>query len=222
MTSSPSEPTAEVAEGEVTEPEAEASDPVAVFAARVAETVDAIDHSSDFGTAKVTVASTAWAEAVRSVRDELGLVFFSYLSAIDWSNDVAVGDPLSESVDERYELLCGLSDITDGNIVHLSTSIPKGEATVASITSLFPGADWHEREAAEMFGITFEGHPNPGPLYLPDAFEGHPLQKSYPLLSREVKPWPGKVDVENMPSDDADEDDAVEATDGPSTENPEA
>ena len=51
-----------------------------------------------------------------------------------------------------------------------------------------------------MFGINFDGHPDLTNLYLPDAFEGHPLRKSYSLLSREVKPWPGKVDVEDMPS----------------------
>ncbi len=51
-----------------------------------------------------------------------------------------------------------------------------------------------------MFGIEFEGHPNLTKLYLPDAFEGFPLRKSFPLLSREVKPWPGLVDVEDMPS----------------------
>ena len=206
MTSSPSD---------IETDEAAATDPLADYTAEVAGVVGAIDHSSDFGTAKVQVASTDWVDTVTKARDELGLVFFSYLSAIDWSNDVAVGDPPSDTVDERYEVLCGLSDITEGRIVHFSTSLAKTEPVLPSISSVFPGADWHEREAAEMFGITFDGHPNPGPLYLPDAFEGNPLQKSYPLLSREVKPWPGKVDVEDMPERDED-------ASGPSTENPEA
>jgi NADH-quinone oxidoreductase subunit C len=70
-----------------------------------------------------------------------------------------------------------------------------------------------------MFGIDFEGHPNLAHLYLPDGFQGHPLLKSYPLLSREVKPWPGTVDVEAMPGGSDDEE---EASDGPSEENPEA
>lgn len=67
---------------------------------------------------------------------------------------------------------------------------------------VYPGANWHEREAAEMFGISFEGHPNLVQLYLPGGFEGHPLRKSFPLLTREVKPWPGTVDVEGMPSEE--------------------
>jgi len=197
--------------------EVPAADPLAEYAAGVATAVGAIGHSSDFRTVKVQVATTDWVETITTARDELGLIFFSYLSAIDWSNEVSVGDPPADTVDERYEVLCGLADITEGKMVHFSTSLAKGEASLPTITGVFPGAGWHEREAAEMFGITFEGHPNPGPLYLPDGFQGNPLQKSYPLLSREVKPWPGKVDVEDMPE----KDEAPDA-DAPSTENPEA
>ena len=54
-----------------------------------------------------------------------------------------------------------------------------------------PGADWHERECWEMYGFVFDGHPALRHLYLPSEFEGHPLRKDYPLLSRVVKPWPG-------------------------------
>ena len=71
---------------------------------------------------------------------------------------------------------------------------------------VYAGANWHEREAAEMFGIDFVGHPHLTKLYLPGAFEGHPLRKDFPLLSRRVKPWPGIVDVEQMPGDGEDDD----------------
>ena len=77
--------------------------------------------------------------------------------------------------------------------------------TVESWVPVFAGADWHEREAWEMFGLTFAGHPGLRHIYLPSDFEGHPLRKDYPLLSRMVKPWPGIVDVEPMPTDDTDE-----------------
>ena len=97
-------------------------------------------------------------------------------------------------------MLCGLGTTEDDRFVVFSTDVPKEGAAVESLVDVFSGADWHEREAHEMFGIDFPGHPNLIKLYLPDAFEGFPLRKSYPLLSREVKPWPGKVDVEDMPS----------------------
>jgi NADH-quinone oxidoreductase subunit C len=168
----------------------------------VAAQVGASAWSADHGTAKLTVDRAGWHQAVAAARDEAGLDFFSWLSAIDWSSEVAVGDPVEdpEALDERYEVLCGLSTLADGRLVILSTDLPKDDATITSITDLFEGAAWHEREAYEMFGIDFAGHPRLVRLYLPDAFEGHPLRKSFPLLSREVKPWPGLVDVEDMPS----------------------
>ena len=47
-----------------------------------------------------------------------------------------------------------------------------------------------------MFGIRFEGHPLPVKLLLPEPFDGHPLRKDFPLMSREAKPWPGAVEGE--------------------------
>jgi NADH-quinone oxidoreductase subunit C len=200
VTSSPSD-TAEVA----TEP-----NPSGEFAARVAEAVGG-EVVEAVETAKVRVPAEGWIEALTTVRDDLGLVFFSWLSAIDWSNEVSVGDPPSEPVEERIELLCAVSDLSQGELVVLSTDLARSSPSIPTAVGVYAGADWHEREAAEMFGVDFVGHPNLAKLYLPDAFEGNPLRKSYPLLSREVKPWPGTVDVEPMPGSDE-----------PTTENPEA
>jgi len=176
------------------------ADDVAAFAERVAGIVGSEDWSAAFGNAKVRIDRSRWVEAVAAVRDSAGLDFFSFLSAIDWSNEVAVGEPLAETIAERYEVLVRLSSRRNNDSVTLSTDIPKDDARLPTLAGVFGGANWHEREAAEMFGIRFEGHPNPGKLYLSDEFEGFPLRKDYPLLSREIKPWPGMVDVEDMPS----------------------
>ncbi len=161
-------------------------------------------------TIKISVASGNWVAAATAARDELGLVFFSWLSAVDWSNAPVLGEPVAGEVEERFEVLCTLSNVTDGKRVTLSTNLAKGEPKIASLVSVYAGADWHERETHEMFGIVFEGHPNLENLYLPDGFIGQPLLKSYPLMSREVKPWPGTVDVEGMPGAD-DEEEPAEA-----------
>ncbi len=177
------------------------SDPaVAEFAERIASLVGSDTWSADFGNAKVQVTPASWVESVDKVRSEAGLEFFSFLSAIDWSNEVEVGDPLESRVSERFEVLVRLSSVENNDAVTLSTDVSKEDPRLASLVDVFGGANWHEREAAEMFGIEFEGHPNLTKLYLPDAFEGFPLRKSFPLLSREVKPWPGLVDVEDQPS----------------------
>ena len=75
-------------------------------------------------------------------------------------------------------------------------------------TAIMANLEAYEREAAEMFGITFEGHPDPRKLYLPSEFEGFPLRKDFPLLARAVKPWPGLVDKEPIPGEDEEEEEA--------------
>ncbi len=170
------------------------------LAERTAEAVGGVPLSA-LDTAKVGVSADRWTETLRIARDELGLGFFSWLSAIHWANDPQVGDSLKKEVSERFELLCAVSDVTRGELVVFSTDLPVTDPTVESLVDVYPGANWHEREAREMFGITFVGHPLPQNLYLPDGFVGSPLLKSFPLLSREVKPWPGDVDVEEMPSE---------------------
>jgi NADH:ubiquinone oxidoreductase subunit C len=178
-----------------------------------------------FDTVKVAVDSGDWASALTTARDDLGLIYFSWLSAVDWSSDVQVGDPYPEEVDDRFEVLATVGDISEGRRVTFSTSLSKESPAISSLVGVYAGANWHEREAYEMFGIDFEGHPNLAHLYLPDSFQGNPLLKSYPLLSREVKPWPGTVDVEGMPGggdDGGGAADGEDAADAPSEENPEA
>ncbi len=197
MTSSPSETT---------------THPLQEYADLVAETVGG-EATVAFDAIKVVVPLDRWVDVHVTARDRLGLVFFSWLSAIDWANEVAVGDPPGETVEERFELLTSLGDVTEGRRVTFSAPVDKTSPVVPTLVEVYAGANWHEREAHEMFGIVFEGHPNLTHLYLPESFIGNPLRKSFPLLSREVKPWPGTVDVEGMPGI---------ADDEPTTENPEA
>lgn len=199
MTDSPSE--AEVAGAEDA---AEAAPPgeSAAFAAEIAELVGATSFADNFGVARVVVERDNWVAAAAKVRDH-GLPLFSWLAAVDWAKEVEVGEPVAspDELEERFEVICRLSSVRTAASVHLVATVPKDDAQIPSLTGEFGGAEWHEREAAEMFGIDFPGNPAINRhLYLPDAFEGNPLLKSYPLLSREVKPWPGTVDVEDMPS----------------------
>jgi len=168
----------------------------------------------------VRVTAEAWESAGRVSRDLLGCSYFCYLSVIDWlpspfgrSMDSSV-DNVLEGVaakepeamthgvaggDTRFQLIARLYDVHRHVGVNLKADVPDDTLTMATWTKLFGGANWHEREAYEMFGITFAGHPSLRKLYLPGDFEGYPLRKDFPLLSRMVKPWPGIVDVEGMP-----------------------
>jgi NADH-quinone oxidoreductase subunit C len=99
----------------------------------------------------------------------------------------------------RFQVFCRLYSLKAKTGITLKADLDDESPSVQSITDLYAGADWHERESWEMYGFNFEGHPGLRHLYLPGEFEGYPGRKDYPLLAREVKPWPGLVDVEPLP-----------------------
>jgi NADH-quinone oxidoreductase subunit C len=101
--------------------------------------------------------------------------------------------------DTRFQVFARLYSTTRHEGVTLKADLDPDAPSVETWCDLYPGSDWNERETWEMYGFVFEGHPNLTKLYLPGEFEGFPLRKDFPLLAREVKPWPGLVDVEPMP-----------------------
>ena len=157
--------------------------------------------SYNFDTLKINVDISSWIDTHKILKKDFNLSFFNWLSAVDWDNEVKTGDAPKEPVTPSFEILSCLSQTNSNNLVISSTVISKENAEIESLVDVFAGANWHEREAYEMFGINFLNHPNLIKLYLPDDYEGNPLLKSFELISREVKPWPGEVDVEGMPED---------------------
>jgi NADH-quinone oxidoreductase subunit C len=92
--------------------------------------------------------------------------------------------------EQGLEVVYHLYSYTHKHSVVIKARMPQEDPRIASVTPIWRGADWHEREAAEMFGIKFEGHPNPVPLLLPeDMTDHHPLRKDVPLVPVEV--WQG-------------------------------
>ncbi len=178
----------------------------------------------------IRLTNESWTDAAEYLREGQRFRFFDFISAIDWlpspfgrSMDAAVdiaavakAEP-AEIVtglaggDTRFQVFARVYSLTTNLGVTLKTDVGE-DMTVGTWTNTYPGAEWHEREVYEMFGIAAQGHPGLRPLYLPTDFEGHPLRKDFPLLARLIKPWPGIVDVEPMPE--------IDAT--PSTENVEA
>ena len=122
------------------------------------------------------------------------------------AEDVAAGGGLKTGVaggDTRFQVFARVFSTTDKVGITLKADLDEADPRVGSWVGIYRGADWHEREAWEMYGFGFDGHPGLRHMYLPGEFEGHPLRKDFPLLAREVKPWPGLVDVEAMPGEEA-------------------
>ncbi|MEA2703477.1 MAG: NADH-quinone oxidoreductase subunit [Actinomycetota bacterium] len=113
-------------------------------------------------------------------------------TADGWQTGVAGGDT-------RFQIFARLYSTTRHQGVTLKADLDDDDPRVPTWSDVYPGANWTERETWEMYGFVFDGHPHLVKLYLPGEFEGFPLRKDFPLLSREVKPWPGLVDVEPMP-----------------------
>jgi NADH-quinone oxidoreductase subunit C len=137
--------------------------------------------SDSFGVPTVDVPADAWVAAHELLRDEVGLIFFDFLTA-------------SDELTDGFRLVTHLADFWGGaHVDHLlvRTLIPRADAALPTLSEVYAGANWHERETHEMFGIDFPGHPNLVPLLLPDEFEGNPLRKEFVLASRVAKPWPG-------------------------------
>jgi NADH-quinone oxidoreductase subunit C len=102
--------------------------------------------------------------------------------------------------DTRFQVLARVYSTARHAGVTLKADLDDEAPTVDTWSQVYAGADWHERETWEMYGFQFTGHPHLVHIYLPGEFEGFPLRKDFPLLSREVKPWPGLVDVEGFPA----------------------
>jgi NADH-quinone oxidoreductase subunit C len=175
----------------------------------------------------VRVRTDAWREAGVALRDALGLDYFCYLSAIDWlpspfgrGEDDPTAPPVERDNTIRQGIVGGETRFqmlarAYSTRLHFGVSMKADvgeDLTVPSWVPVYAGANWHERETHEMYGINFAGHPDLRNMYLPTGFEGYPMRKDFPLLARMVKPWPGIVDVEPLPG---------EPDDGPSTENTE-
>lgn len=136
-----------------------------------------------FGQTTAHVPLSAWASAARHVRDELGFVQFDWLGVEDAGRPGDVG--------RRHAVLLHVLHPGTKDGVLLRTELGPDDV-LPSVAGLWAGAAWHEREAAEMFGIALDRET--ARLLLPDSFGGHPLRKDFVLASRVVRPWPGRLE----------------------------
>jgi NADH-quinone oxidoreductase subunit C len=109
----------------------------------------------------------------RTLRDEEDLRFelCSSISGVDYGEDVA----------QRLHVVYHLTSMTYRRRIRLEVALDVDDAHVPSVVEVYPTADWHEREAWDMFGIVFDGHPALTRILMPDDWDGHPQRKDYPL-----------------------------------------
>lgn len=146
-----------------------------VAAAVCARFESAVFHDSH-GQAVVYVDRVDWLAAATMLRDDEHFTSCMDVTAVDHLGDVerltiAGVDP------ERFEIVANFLSHTRNRRLRLITQVPVADPTIASITEVYPGMNFAEREVFDLYGIEFEGHPELTRILMPDDWVGHPLRK---------------------------------------------
>ena len=152
---------------------------------------EVLEVEDQFGHAVARVTGPRYHEVIAFLRDDPGL-------ACDYCDFVTVVD----RQEEGFEIVTHLASTTLRHNVRVKVLLPREAPAIATISDLYPTADWHERECMEMFGVDVVGHPEPVKLLLPEQFEGFPMRKDFALMTRVAKPWPGAAEGEGEEDED--------------------
>jgi NADH-quinone oxidoreductase subunit C len=117
-------------------------------------------------------------DLVRALADEDGYSMCVDLCGVDHLLNAHRGLPPSVAP-ERFEVVVNLLSLTTRTRLRLRVQVPDADPTLASLFDVYPGTEAMEREAYDMFGIVFTGHPDLTRILMPDDWEGHPLRKDY-------------------------------------------
>lgn len=139
-----------------------------------------VTHTLCCGQAAAVVPKENLKAVCRLLRDDAELAFdyLSFVGGVDRLPFIP-----------RFEVVYQLYSTRKNHRVRVKTLVEDaadGAPSVDSVVDVWPTADWHERETAEMFGLTFTGHPDPRKLLLPDEWRVHPLRKDFPLEGSEA------------------------------------
>ncbi len=126
-------------------------------------------------------------EVCRFLRDDSALAFamLSDLCGVDYQDE-----------EPRFEVVYHLYSFTNACWLRLKVRVSEDDCTCPSVTGVWRGADWHEREAYDMLGIVFQGHPDLRRILMWDRYPHHPLRKEFPLAGRDA-PLPD-TDLDNI------------------------
>ncbi len=137
---------------------------------------DAVLSSHDYrGDETIVVPRERLLEVVRFLKDTPGAAmdFFVDLTCVDWPGR-----------EPRFDVVIHRKSHPQGHRIRVKVPVPEGDCVCPSLAGIYRAADWFEREAYDMYGVRFDGHPDLRRILLYDEFEGFPLRKDYPKTQR--------------------------------------
>ncbi len=132
---------------------------------------DAIVESGDrLGEQTLYIAPSRIVDVCRFLKDERSFVRLSSVTAVDWF-----------PAEPRFEVVYHLHSLERNDRLRLKCRVSAENPEIDSVTGVWRGANWYEREVFDMFGIGFRGHPNLKRILMPEDWDGNPLRKDYPI-----------------------------------------
>jgi len=119
----------------------------------------------------VEVDPEALLDCMKALRDAHGYRYYIVASATDRG--------------ETLEVVHGVRNLDSGDEIFVKAAVPADRPELDSMAPVYAGAEWHEREILDLFGVVFRGHPDPRRILMPDDYEGRPLRKSFAMDT----PW---------------------------------
>src|SRR5258706_1443008 len=161
---------------------------------------DAIQEINEFrGDTRITVRRERIVEILQLLRDDPDMEynFFSECMGVDYLN-LKTGQPIFGKK-HRFEVVYNLYSLPDNRTgkgnntrIFVKIGVPENDQTAPTVTGVYPGAEWPEREIYDMFGIKFTDHPDLRRILMTDDWVGHPQRKDYPLGGERAQTVDGK------------------------------
>jgi len=153
-------------------------------AAAIVERFEGAVFARSHGQPVVYVDRSVFADVAGFLRDEQQFTMCVDITATDHLLDGERFAPAELAgagmTTERFEVIANFLSHVRNRRVRVICAVPESDAKVPSLTGVYPGTDFPERETYDMFGIEFEGHPDLTRILMPDDWDGHPLRKDYP------------------------------------------
>lgn len=144
-----------------------------------------LEASVNYGFPRFIIRPYAVLDVCRYFKEQHRFIYLSEITGTD-----------RFTTEDRFEVIYNIISLRDQRRIFIKTRVEEDEPELPSVCDIWPGANWHEREVYDMFGVTFSDHPDPRRIFMPEDYRYYPLRKEFPLLG-----VPGSIELPNTTPD---------------------